>query len=55
MLIIVALEISSNVLFAMDTDTEERILLCYGLYKTFYSRLHFERFVNQLAGCRCFR
>lgn len=33
MLIIVALEISSNVLFTMDTDTEERILLYYGLYK----------------------
>lgn len=30
MLIIVALEISSNVLFTMDTDTEEKILLCYG-------------------------
>lgn len=33
MLIIVALEISSNVLRPMNTDTEERILLCYGPYK----------------------
>lgn len=56
MIKIVASEISFNVLFTMDTDTEERILLCYGLYKinTFHSRLHIERFVNQLAGCRCF-